>query len=34
MESKTLKKREDIKAEDKWAVNEIFLSDEIWEKEY
>ena len=34
MESKTLKKREDIKVEDKWAVNEIFLSDEIWEKEY
>ena len=34
METKTLKKREDIKVEDKWAVNEIFLSDEIWEKEY
>ena len=34
MESKVLKKREDIQEIDKWSVNEVYSSDEVWEKEY
>ncbi|MBM6860341.1 oligoendopeptidase F [Clostridium saudiense] len=34
MESKVLKKREEIKETDKWSVNEVYPSDEAWEKEY
>ena len=34
MESKVLKKREEINTLDKWAVNEIYSNDEVWEKEY
>ena len=34
MESKVLKKREEIQEQDKWSVNEIYSSDEVWEKEY
>ena len=34
MESKVLKKREEIQERDKWTVNEIYSSDEAWEKEY
>ncbi|MCD2500743.1 oligoendopeptidase F [Clostridium sp. NSJ-145] len=34
MESKVLKKREEIQEIDKWSVNEVYPSDEAWEKEY
>ena len=34
MESKVLKKREEIQNQDKWSVNEVYSSDEAWEKEY
>ena len=34
MESKVLKKREEIQEQDKWSINEIYSNDEIWEKEY
>ena len=34
MESKVLKKREEIQEQDKWSINEIYSSDEVWEKEY
>ena len=34
MEDKVLKKREEIREEDKWLVNEIYSSDEVWEKEF
>ena len=34
MESKVVKKREEIQEKDKWTVNEIYSSDEAWEKEY
>ena len=34
MESKVLKKREEIQEQDKWSVNEIYSNDEVWEKEY
>ena len=34
MESKVVKKREEIQERDKWTVNEIYSSDEAWEKEY
>ena len=34
MSDKILKKREEIKEEDKWAVNDIFASDEAWEEAY
>lgn len=34
MEDKILKKREEIREEDKWLVNEIYSSDEVWEKEF
>ncbi|MBQ3600461.1 MAG: oligoendopeptidase F [Lachnospiraceae bacterium] len=29
-----LKKREEVKAEDKWAIEDLFETDEDWEKEY
>ena len=34
MEDKVLKKREEINESDKWSINEIYSSDEVWEKEY
>ena len=34
MEDKVLKKREEIREEDKWLVNEIYSNDEVWEKEF
>ena len=34
MENKVLKKREEIKENDKWSVNEVYATDEAWEKEY
>ena len=34
MESKVLKKREEIAEQDKWSINEIYSNDEVWEKEY
>ena len=34
MESKVLTKREEIQEADKWSINEIYTSDEAWEKEY
>lgn len=34
MESKVLKKREEIQDQDKWSINEIYPNDEVWEKEY
>ena len=34
MEDKVLKKREEIREEDKWLVNEIYSSDEVWEQEF
>ncbi|SCI78308.1 Oligoendopeptidase F%2C plasmid [uncultured Clostridium sp.] len=34
MESKVLKKREEIQEIDKWSVNEVYPNDEAWEKEY
>ena len=34
MGNKVLKKREEIQQADKWKVNEIYSSDEVWEKEY
>ena len=34
MEDKVLKKREEIREEDKWLVNEIYSRDEVWEKEF
>ena len=34
MESKVLKKREEIQDKDKWSINEIYSNDEVWEKEY
>lgn len=34
MESKVLKKREEIQDQDKWSINEIYSNDEVWEKEY
>ena len=34
MDSKTLKKREEISEEYKWKLNKIFSTDEEWEKEF
>ncbi len=34
MENKVLKKREEIKENDKWSVNEVYATDEAWEEEY
>ena len=34
MDDKVLKKREEIREEDKWLVNEIYSNDEVWEKEF
>ena len=34
MDDKVLKKREEIREEDKWLVNEIYSSDEVWEKDF
>ena len=34
MDDKVLKKREEIREEDKWLVNEIYSYDEVWEKEF
>ena len=34
MESKVLKKRNEILDDDKWKVNEVFESDEAWEEAY
>lgn len=34
MESKVVKKRNEIQELDKWSVNEVYSNDEVWEKEY
>ena len=34
MDDKVLKKREEIREEDKWLVNEIYSCDEVWEKDF
>ena len=33
MESKVLKKREEIQDKEKWSINEIYSKGEVWEKE-